>query len=467
MAPLTAEQVIKENQGQDASSIKSLKLNLRAISDVSFLSVFSNLEQLDVGCNNISSLEGLGSCVSLKNLSVAQNKLTSLNGIQSLSKLAVLNAGQNMIVSMTEVASLTNLRALIMNDNKISSIPKLESLKFLNTLVLSKNPVANIGKSLEKMKSITKLSVSNCQIQEIGSSIASCVELKEARFAHNEITTLPNELSQNARLQVLDLGKNAISSWSDLRVLSSLQGLKNLNLQGNPVTEINNFLKKVKKMLPRLKTFNAKPLDEKKGNKATDNDMPSFDKGIAALVKPIDEKPMKRKSSAFDTNADQVVSGTEIKVSKGEKKKKLQKLEENVTDRVIATTDKSDGSPFASAELNAKADSKAQKKDKKPKKANKDSKEFDDGETSFMELMITDSLHDEDTEDTVAADKGQQAMRMAAHGEEAFLGGLVINPMKGRKKKDKKSLNAVKGRSALELLQSVSVVGMGGPSTWD
>ncbi|XP_028085667.1 tetraspanin-3-like isoform X5 [Camellia sinensis] len=63
---------------------------------------------------------------------------------------------------------------------------RLDQLKELNTLVLSRNPINKLGESLVKVKSITKLSLSDCQLQAID-SLMSCTELKELRLAHNDI----------------------------------------------------------------------------------------------------------------------------------------------------------------------------------------------------------------------------------------------------------------------------------------
>ncbi|XLR27683.1 hypothetical protein S83_055583, partial [Arachis hypogaea] len=68
-----------------------LLANHMALSDVSCLSSFSNLEKLDLKLNNLTSLEGLRSCVNLKWLSVLENKLETLEGIQGLTKLTVLD----------------------------------------------------------------------------------------------------------------------------------------------------------------------------------------------------------------------------------------------------------------------------------------------------------------------------------------------------------------------------------------
>ncbi|XP_073054810.1 uncharacterized protein [Primulina eburnea] len=282
MAVLSSEKILQEKNTSDANSITSLALTHRALSDVSCLSGFKDLERLDLGLNSLNSLEGLKLCVNLKWLSVVQNKLQSLKGIEGLTKLAVLNAGKNKLRSMDEVRSLLSLRALILNDNEISSVCKLDQMKELNTLVLSRNPITSLGESLIKLKSITKLSVSNCQLQTIDSALKSCAELKELRVAHNEITTIPSEISRITKLQNLDLGNNLITKWSNVKELAPLVNLKNLNLQGNPVAGKEYLAKKVKNLLPNLHIFNSKPIDKIIGKEFDNSGDKSED--IAPLV---------------------------------------------------------------------------------------------------------------------------------------------------------------------------------------
>ncbi|KAL1558245.1 protein phosphatase 1 regulatory subunit 7 [Salvia divinorum] len=262
MTALSSKKILQEKNTNDPNSITSLTLTHKALTDVSCLGEFKNLERLDLGFNNLTSLEGLKSCTNLKWLSVVQNKLESLKGIDGLNKLTVLNAGKNKLKSMDDIKSISSLRALILNDNEITSVCKLDQMKELNTLVLSRNPISSLGESLAKLKSITKLSLSNCQLQKVDSSLRSCLELKELRLAHNEIMTIPDELGNLVRLQNLDLGNNLIARWVNLKVLSSLVNLTNLNLQGNPLAEKENLLKKVKKLLPNLHVFNARPIDK-------------------------------------------------------------------------------------------------------------------------------------------------------------------------------------------------------------
>ncbi|XP_021800757.1 uncharacterized protein LOC110745014 [Prunus avium] len=44
--------------------------------------------------------------------------------------------------------------------------------------------------------------------------------------------------------------------------LKKLDALKNLNLQGNPIVEKDKLAKKVKRILPNLHVFNARPIDK-------------------------------------------------------------------------------------------------------------------------------------------------------------------------------------------------------------
>ncbi|PIN25204.1 hypothetical protein CDL12_02041 [Handroanthus impetiginosus] len=182
---------------------------------------------------------------------------------------------------MDGVKSLASLHALILNDNEIGSVCKLghqaervehssqvhevirvvirsntRNLSFFLTKkekkkgkkIISKNPIGSLGESLVKLKSITKLSPSNCK--PLIHPWKSCLELKELRLAHNEImflvhlSAVPSEFGHLVKLQNLCIGNDVIANWSSLQVISSLVNLRNLNLQGNPIAEKESLLKR-------------------------------------------------------------------------------------------------------------------------------------------------------------------------------------------------------------------------------
>ncbi|XP_062016507.1 protein phosphatase 1 regulatory subunit SDS22 [Rosa rugosa] len=461
---LSLDQVLKDNNTRDPNSISSLILTHRALSDVSCLGELKNLERLDLSANTLTSLEGLKSCVNLKWLSVSQNKLQSLKGIEGLSKLTVLNAGNNKLTVMDEVKSIVSLRALILNDNEIASICRLEQMKELNTLVLSKNPIRDIGDSLMNVKSIKKLSLSHCQLRSIQSSLKSCVELKELRLAHNNIEGLPAELAHNKGLQNLDLGNNVITRWSELKVLDSLVYLKNLNLQGNPVAEKDKLAKKIKKMLPNLHVFNARPID-----KYTKNE-----KG--ARVDAVDEEKYRdsKHQGLGETKDSNLDNARELDMKR---KRNREKANENVSDQEVLVQEDEEGDSIKKkkrhqvvnedfSNLEDAADLEESKGKKLKKKGHKDDDTkvkkkldkvkqqseldiIDDADTPFLELFSDDKVVD-------AEDDGEQSKDKASHTKLSS-GVVTITSSKAKKRST---------GSTLPLLP-VDEIGVGGPSTWD
>ncbi|XP_054810870.1 leucine-rich repeat-containing protein ODA7 isoform X2 [Prosopis cineraria] len=480
MTRLNSERILKEKNTGDPNSISTLHLNHKALSDVSILVDFKNLEKLDLKLNNLTSLEGLRSCVNLKWLSVVENKLESLEGIQGLTKLTVLNAGKNKLKSMDQVRSLVSLRAVILNDNEILSICKLDQMKNLNTLVLSKNPIRKLGDALMKVKSISKL-------QTIDSSLKSCVELKELRLAHNEIKSLPDELAHNSKLLNLDLGNNVLMRYSDIKVLRFLVNLRNLNLLGNPIAGNDKIARKIKKALPKLQIYNARPVD-----KLTKNENRDRVDGGDFLADSEGEKD--RNTSAFEKKdvkhhqiegEDDRFETTGRKSSKKRKKtvdvvskKHVTLLDENMVQnkdrkhknpaiegknagpidavkndrekksikKKLRINDKPQEEGVAFEENITKVDKK-QKRSKNRKQSEIDV--IDDAEASFVDLF---NVNDEDLEHGGQIEVVEKVLK-----DVNFVGDTV--PSVCKRKSSKK-------RNVEPPSYPISEIGMGGPSTW-
>ncbi|KAF0893774.1 hypothetical protein E2562_029669 [Oryza meyeriana var. granulata] len=460
MARLTMEQA-KREAGSAGTLATSLNLSHRALSDVSCLSSFKNLERLDLGYNCLVTLEGLSTCANLKWLSVIENKLVSLKGVEGLSKLQVLNAGKNKLKTMDEVKSLSSLGALILNDNNISSICKLDQLHQLNTLVISKNPIFTIGDALMKAKAMKKLSLSHCQIEKIGSSLTACVELKELRLAHNKIITIPSDLAKNVKILNLDLGNNLIERRSDLEVLSELHYVRNLNLQGNPIAEKDGLAKKVKKLVPNLRIFNSKPIEASSKSKNSreenlpmkDADMPDDGPTNIYTKKKGKGKHSKQQIKSPGEPAGQstcrdvtIAIPVKSELLDGKEMEKL--AVEHVKNKKSKRKD--DNSSLDDT------DKKASKGAKRMKSANKEVKNaegIDDTEMPFADLVFSSEGNNR------APELKGKIQEIAPDGKH---GGLVIDHTKKKKAK-----GTVVGSSALEQLSSVPEVGTGALSGWD
>ncbi|XP_023520685.1 leucine-rich repeat-containing protein 9 [Cucurbita pepo subsp. pepo] len=470
MTRLDSEQVLNDNSTQDPLAIGTLKLNHKALSDVNDLSVFKNLEKLDLTFNKLTSLEGLKSCTNLKWLSVVQNKLESLKGIEGLSKLTVLNAGKNKLQSMDEIRPLVGLCALILNDNEISSICKLDQMKNLNTLVLSRNPIHSIGDSLFKVKSMKKLSFSNCKLQSIDSSLKSCIELKELRLAHNEIKMLPKDLAHNKKLLNLDLGNNIIIRWSDVKVLSSLGNLRNLNLQGNPIAESAKLDKKIRRLLPGLRVLNARPIDKYIKNEKDNGSDKDDDTSIKKLELQKEKKDGKLKRNAkmlSDEGSDGEVDHSHDdmeKKSKSElKKRKMDKVTREEKEapsldnkRNHGTNDiAEDKKTSKQKKLKSNKEPSSPKIEKQKKKAKKEGEKqvdvVDDTEVPFEQLFGGDGVEDMDAGLRKVDEKAAEDMNLKSN---------LVSFAANRKESKKPD------RATRLQISPVVEIGMGGPSAW-
>ncbi|KAH9659661.1 leucine-rich repeat and IQ domain-containing protein 1-related [Citrus sinensis] len=433
MTRLSTEQILKDNKTGDPNSIKSLTLTHKALSDVSCLTDFNNLERLDLSSNNLTSLEGLRHCVNLKWLSVVQNKLQSLKGIEGLSKLTVLNAGKNKLRSMDEVMSVVSLRALILN-------------------VLSRNPIRKIGDSLLNMKAITK--------------------------------TLPAELAFNKKLQNLDLGKNLITRWSELKVLQSLVSLNNLNLQGNPVAEYDKLAKKVKNLLPNLHIFNARPIDRITKNEK-DNIVDKVNDSSNNADDTIKVHMEKKRDGTRETNdkpSNKEIQWRKSDSAAGKKLKKKSKEQERELDAIndamnsggIVPGRNKDGDLNSSRDVDMEKDLKRKRKKTSENLSNKDI-QVDDDDNIFKKKQKKQSKEKQGELDIIDNREAAFTELFSANiaGNPEFDGDNMVNEaskfnsvdgLVTSSAKKKKSKN--RGMGLTVQLSQEPEVGLGGPSTW-
>ena len=57
-----------------------------------------------------------------------------------------------------------------------------------------------------------------CRLQQLGSALSECSSLAELRVSHNALQSLPQELSRNKRLKIIEAGANQIDNFEDVQV---------------------------------------------------------------------------------------------------------------------------------------------------------------------------------------------------------------------------------------------------------
>jgi len=246
----------------------------------------------------------------------------------------------------------------------------------------------------------------------------------------------------------LDLGNNLIERSSDLKVLSELRYLRNLNLQGNPISEKDSLVKKVKKFVPTLRILNAKPLEaNSKSDKSYGKDnLPSKYDPVE-----IDRKKDKRQQSKQHLKGPEepeVLDGKERKKDRKEAKKS--EVEEPTNDSKSKRKDDVDHT--------GRKDKTDAKRKKFVDEEDIDAEGIDNTEISFADLVFSKQNNSEPK----LKDSSAQGVAPDGKFEE-----LVIDHTKKRKKS--KGAVTITDSLVLKMISSVPEVGSGGLglSGWD
>jgi len=114
-------------------------------------------------------------------------------------------------------------------------------------VVISHNKVEAIP-SLASLESLVKLSAAHNQLR-VFPDLSANTTLRELRLNDNKISTIPDYIQRMPSLEILDLGNNRITNWSDVKSLSGCFHLMNLNLKGNKICDMDDFKEKVIKIV--------------------------------------------------------------------------------------------------------------------------------------------------------------------------------------------------------------------------
>lgn len=203
-------------------------------------------------------------------------------------------------------------------------------------------------------------------------------------------------------------------------------------------------------LVPNLQIFNAKPIEKSYVIKK------SKEKYISSAEKDIDHantknvvgnetetKAKRKKSRVLDTEDDKDVFDEML--DKAPKRKKQSENDERISNPINVVK-----SPFDAIDIEARKE--GVKKKTKKYEGNK-TKEFDDGKSSFTDIVLSDNISE--FESTMAKQSKE-------FDKDSLQSGLVVNA--GKKKK--KSGGTATGNAAVTI-QPTMQFGIGGPSAWD
>ncbi len=158
----------------EITSIKTLKIEGKNISNLASLKSLSNLESLYIISKSIYDANIFADFTNLKSLSLYDLNIKDISPLIKLTNLESLSLNNLPIEDLTLLNKFENLKSLTLTHIKISDISPIDELQNLNTLVLGGLDVKDI-KPLISLKNLRQLDLWRQSISE-----DQIVELKNA-----------------------------------------------------------------------------------------------------------------------------------------------------------------------------------------------------------------------------------------------------------------------------------------------
>lgn len=191
----------------------------------------------------IDDLTGISIFVNLEELQVQENNLTFLpDEMNALTKLWNLNADYNQIAQLpADWSNLTSLNYLYLAHNKLTSLPDgIGALNKLFSFNLSYNDITTLPSTIENMSNLFELLISHNPNLVLDESITKAPNLFTLHIDGTNLTTIPEVVSRIPNLYNLSVSENHITTLPDY--LANATKLQYLFLNGNQLQQLPDYL---------------------------------------------------------------------------------------------------------------------------------------------------------------------------------------------------------------------------------
>ncbi|XP_018398998.1 PREDICTED: leucine-rich repeat-containing protein 49 isoform X2 [Cyphomyrmex costatus] len=199
----------------------------------------------------------------LRLMSLQHNLLTKIesSNFSQLTKLVFLDLYDNQIEKVCDFDFLENLRVLLLGKNRIRKIEGLKQLLKLEVLDLHGNQIQEIM-GLENLSSLKILNLAGNNIKTIGyNDFQGLILLKELNLRRNKLKRLLG-FDETPQLQKLYLSNNDIRKIEDMSSLAKALQIKEITIDGNPVTLNTDYISFLVSYLPNLQLLSTMQISE-------------------------------------------------------------------------------------------------------------------------------------------------------------------------------------------------------------
>ncbi|KAG5320856.1 LRC49 protein, partial [Acromyrmex heyeri] len=199
----------------------------------------------------------------LRLMSLQHNLLTKIesSNLSQLTKLVFLDLYDNQIEKVCDFDFLENLRVLLLGKNRIRKIEGLKQLLKLEVLDLHGNQIQQIT-GLENLSSLKVLNLAGNNIKIVGcNDFQGLISLKELNLRRNKLKRLLG-FDETPQLQKLYLSNNDIHKIEDMSSLAKALQIKEITIDGNPVTLNTDYISFLVSYLPSLQLLSTMQISE-------------------------------------------------------------------------------------------------------------------------------------------------------------------------------------------------------------
>nr|XP_033326962.1 protein phosphatase 1 regulatory subunit 42-like [Megalopta genalis] len=221
---LLSKSLSKKVKKRELYNTTHLRMNNMFISNIGNFNDYKNLKVIYLQNNNISTIENLHFASNLTHLYLQHNTIRKIENLDSFDKLQVLYLGYNNIVVVEGLEGSRNLTVLDIENQKLS-----------------------LGESL-------------CFDPRSIHTLSTCLQV--LNISGNKMTSL-KDIKSLHKLESLDARNNLLEDIDDLtETISTLISLKDLSLQGNPVTLCYRYKENLIANNDTIRNFNGKTVTD-------------------------------------------------------------------------------------------------------------------------------------------------------------------------------------------------------------
>lgn len=216
-----------------SEKLTNLRINGCKVSDVSVLSDFARLYELEADDNSITDVSALSGCKDLRTVTLSGNGLSAFFEIDVESAVATVEIDDNKFTDLDFLKNALKLVNISAKGNMITDISGLKNSTLLSEVDLSGNSIADISVLSKSAGTLTKVKLSNNKIESF-KALKDCSKLTLLYADNNKLTDV-SEVGGFSLLERFSASDNDIAS---IKALENCKNLKEVNVSGNEITSM-------------------------------------------------------------------------------------------------------------------------------------------------------------------------------------------------------------------------------------